>query len=594
MTSAQSQSDQPSDTAFADMQANTQPLTTGPKLAACLKDRVTPLGYQDKTYFFLSALGDIQGYDAEALIRRNGAIYYNLFAGDFAGLITDFPLTNKEDDVIGIHFGDIGGTLMRACHEVGQFDPFTPVRRNGIWRERGGILVHTGSHIYEFADGNLKGDLKSGCFRHRIIYPSTPPTPRFGERSANKAAVERLVEELDSRFGFIHGRPEAEMAAGYMLAAFYGAALEPRPHCFVSADAGTGKSTFLDLVQSLLGGACADKIDNATGAGLMQQYSGDGRLLLYDELEREEGQESRNDGIMMLVRLAFSGEGAKTVRGSAGGKAMNFNFSCPVMGVGILPPMIKQQDWSRFVYLSLGPRQGKKEKDLQDMLDWALHEGPDLWRLMLSRWPVFEANLASYRQAWGQAGATSRQAAVYSVPLAALDAAMDKNPSPSDWITAQVEGRSWLLDLFASQNEDTEAMGCLTYLLTKPLKTNWRSGTQLSVAQALDRREDDGYMEDMQGIGLRYNYRNARNNLGEGLIVANSHVGLRELFSGTRWQDRGWSHVLSRLPGAQKIPKPIKIGGVAQRGILLPKDVIDPILGNGGADTPIDEAVPNL
>ncbi len=59
-----------------------------------------------------------------------------------------------------------------------------------------------------------------------------------------------------------------------------------------------------------------------------------------------------------------------------------------------------------------------------------------------------------------------------------------------------------------------------------------------------------------------------------GLLVANSHPGLRRVYQGTRWEGGLWGSALSRLPGAEPTKQLRFADGVRSLAVWLPGDVI--------------------
>ena len=60
----------------------------------------------------------------------------------------------------------------------------------------------------------------------------------------------------------------------------------------------------------------------------------------------------------------------------------------------------------------------------------------------------------------------------------------------------------------------------------------------------------------------------------EGLIVANSHRGVSEIYRGTLWESGNWGASLKRLPRATSTKQRRFSEGVRSLGTLIPQDWI--------------------
>jgi hypothetical protein len=114
--------------------------------------------------------------------------------------------------------------------------------------------------------------------------------------------------------------------------------------------------------------------------------------------------------------------------------------------------------------------------------------------------------------------------------------------------------------------------------------------------------DDDGSAASAQnrllGIGLRVVVAEE----GLGLVVANAHQGLAEVFRGTPWHTTsnaagggGWSHALRRAPGAKPVGAVRFRQGVQSRSLWLPIDQVlpkDTRPGNGATEAPAEPLAP--
>ena len=547
---------------------------------------ITPLGRRGGSYFYLSPAGELL---EKATRDHNRLGILGLFDGRTDWLAATCPAYDKAGKPTGgwVH-ERAAGWLMRACAEAGIWDPATPVRGPGVWRDTAGrLVVHVGDALL------IEGALHPvGAIRDGTLYTAAPRLSRPAKESADKAAGLALLDRVRRwRFESPIG---SELILGFIGAAMLGGAPPWRVHVLVIGRRGTGKSWLADLVTAALGGG-AVAANNVTEAGIRQTMTGEARTVVLDESEEEEHAAHKIQAVIHLLRLMSSGAGARVMRGSAGGKAQAFSVTGCAFLAAILPPALKPQDRSRITVVRLDPLPaGPEHVGAADHAQAAIEEtqatSPALRARAIHGWPRFLDTFTAYRAAFMAKGVDPRDADRIGTLLAGRDLLTEDHVPDSDTLEQEVERFRELVEDAQEQEDEGEGEQCLTHLYTSPVNL-WRGGEQRLVAEtvmeacSLDASASSARRE-LQKIGLRL--ENAADLEGRALLVANQHTGLVRIFRDTRWARGAWQQALRYVPGAYAWPKPERFAGARARAVAIPADALPQAepngTGNGGGN----------
>ncbi len=238
------------------------------------------------------------------------------------------------------------------------------IRGRGAWLDDGRLVFHLGDKLV--VDGDLREiDSLTGSFvyeaRPRIDAPSAAPLScHEGEDLLRIARMFRWAQS-----------GAAELLAGWLFLAPICGVLRWRPHVWIGAAPGAGKSTLMDsFVSPLLPDRWAlHELGLTTEAALRQKLGVDALPVLLDEFEANtEADRRRIEGVLTLIRLSSSS--GEISRGTPSGRALTFTarsmFLLASVGVGLH----RQTDEDRITRLEILKNGG----------------GPD-------RWPELEAEL---------------------------------------------------------------------------------------------------------------------------------------------------------------------------------------------------------
>lgn len=528
---------------------------------------LTALGQWNGRYFFLTQAGELRDVSG---FQMNYLGLLSLFDGDVEWLFGVHGHYNGQGNLTGFNASKAAGNLMRQCRRAGLFDPATPVRGPGVWREGTAVVAHCGDALY--ADGEWG---PSGVKRNGFIYRAAPPVPRHAAQPAVAEAGRDLLEAVRPwRFREEVG---AELIVGFIGQAMLGGATRWRAHALVTGPRGSGKSWLLELVGAALGGAAHPVQTDFTEAGLRQSVTGEARAILLDESEQDTpGGRSRLQRLTELLRHTSGSDGARTVRGSVGGDARHFEVTGCFYITAILSEPLKPQDRARILEIELGPlARGVESSADADRVLAAIAEVRERSAGLRARglygWRRFHDTFAVYRGVFLAAGCDARQGDQYATVLAGRDLLMRDDVPCAEKAGEEVKRFAFLLQMVRLDEEEGEGAACLNHLFGSSVAGLWRSGELRTAGEIILEAMEPGAFDvrrTLGKIGLRI--ENSHDRERAVLLVANNHPGLKKIVAGERWERGIWGPALRYLPGAFAWPVPARFAGTQQRATAIP------------------------
>jgi hypothetical protein len=565
---------------------------------------VTALGSDPDQVYFLNAVGMFQVVPIKSFA---GNQLIGLYAPQMTFLEKHWPRYSKDGDPMPGAF-DVRKAVISHI-SAGRDEPHWRgedcIRGLGVWPgDDDDLVVHLGNTL------QVRGQRERPGRRDDFVYPvrHTRPAPATSRQSAGPDGP---GEEL---LGLLRcwrwRRPDVDpiLLAGWIAASFLCGALRWRPQAWLAGQRGTGKSTLMGLIASVLHrGEYARLVADATAPSIRAALVHDAAPVLHDEAEPSEDNSKLNAKIE-LMRLAASG--GHIMRATVDQQVIMQQARFMALLASVIRPPLKAQDASRIVFLDLAKNPGGRAPDLRED---ALHDlGRRIFRRMVDGWPQFRDQLLTWRDALMARGMDARGADQYGTLLAAADLLLHDGAPDSDtldlWCTPVAT---------ATQDERAEERPewrwCMDHL-TSAIAPQWRSGEQRSVGMLVAIAAGREVMTDETGkdirptradqqdaaralatMGLRWipsedeKKRAIRKRLpGDGdiptgdqlghLAIANAHASLAHVFRGTHWQSRsgasgGWKAALGDAPGASAAPS-IRFGGVTSRAVLVPIDLV--------------------
>ena len=523
------------------------------------------LGYDHDVYFYLSKeTGQVveltaRNHDKHNLQRLASLRHWDRQFGGEHGVCWDAAQA----------------ALLAAQHKVGIFDMDRFRGRGAWWDEELGSVMHTGSHVITGGKAIPVRELPRG----RNVYELDKPLD-IGMADPLCAHQAKEVLDILNMLNWEHPH-HGRLAAGWAVAAAICGALEWRPHVWFSGPTGSGKSWMMDsIIKPLLGNLALVTQSETTEAGLRQTLRHDARPVIFDEAEAQ-GQrgDTRMANVLALIRQASSETGGTIIKGGADGAAKTYSIrSCFAMS-SINVSAYQAADRNRITVLELRIPEGKAQAErdaafaaLCDHVNATLTDKfcAGFRARCLTMIPTIRRSAALLSvAASGAIGSRRLGDQVGALLAGAYSLISDEPPTPqlarelveAQDMTQQVEIRS-----------ASDEFGLLSHMLEAVVPVagaHGRVDRSLAslVRECRDAIESQGAIQEPRDsadalalVGVKATPR--------GLVVANSHRGVRKLLEGTHW-GKDWARVLRRIRGAEASGV-VRIGDVVARATTVP------------------------
>ena len=477
---------------------------------------------------------------------------------------THFPARNGMSLDIAV------GWLVEQSYARGMFDE-SLVRGRGAWIDDGRVVLHSGDYLVADGQHTALGHLET-----RFMYEQANSLRFPTENPLTNAEANHLMEVLQL---VNWERPvNAYLLAGWCVIAPVCGALQWRPHIWITGGAGTGKSWILErVVRLLLGDTGLAVQGETTEAGLRQTLRHDAMPIVFDEADTDgKSDNARIQKVLAIMRSASSSDGGKIIKGSAGGRAMDFNIkSCFALG-SIAVQAAKQADKTRISVLAIKrildqaereSRWAKLQKLHHDILTTEFAERLQartvrILPTILENARTFAAAAGAelnYQRTGDQIGTLLAGAySLYSDRVISYEKAVE-------WIREQ----DWSEERGLDEQRDEDML--LNFLLEQMIRVEHgynmveRSiGELVLVAARLT--HDEGISSDIANTRLaRHGFT-----VKEGyFVVSNNSDWIARVLDRTAWA-HGHAKILQRIEGSRKT-EPVRFGGgLQQRGVAIP------------------------
>lgn len=473
-----------------------------------------------------------------------------------------FPKYNRDGDIIGVSWQEATSELFRRQYAVGCYDP-SRIRGVGAWWDDGRPVFHLGDRLV------IQGEAWP------ILRP--PPSQYLYQRLPRRRGPQQAVPltdqegaELVSLAERFHWEAPASgiLLAGWCALAPICGALQWRPHIWLNAVAGSGKSSIMDYyIAPLLTDLALHVLNNTTEAGIRQKLRSDALPVVFDEAESNEKQDdARMQGVLSLARAASSEGRGVTIKGSPSAEVTMFNVRSMFLLSSISTSLKQAADRSRFSVLVVRiPDHITEEekrahwKGLKADLDRAVSDqtGERLVARMLALVGVVRETAEVMASVAATELGGARQGDQVGALLAGAWALQNRHvPTPDEalaWVRnsgvrEQSEGQ---VDERGGDQRD-----CLETILQAQLRCETgRDGTVTrTVAELLELADGAGsplepVSPDLAAATLG---RQGLRVEGGELLVSNIAKGVAKLLTGTAWANGGWANLLASLPGARR------------------------------------------
>jgi putative DNA primase/helicase len=457
----------------------------------------------------------------------------------------------------GVDWQSAISSLFDRQARAGVYSP-DRIRGRGAWWDDNRCVLHLGDRL--IVDGSS----------HSVM---APPPSRFNYQRLASIDIPTDLPPLTDAQGKdlidIASRFHWEVPASGLLLAGW-AALAPicgslswRPHVWLTAAAGSGKSAILDrFLGPLLDALALWPEGNTTEAFIRQELRADALPVVFDEAEsNERADQQRIQNILALARVASSSGRGVIGKGGADGAAQRFTIRSMFLLCSISTALKQGADQSRFAQLTLrNPNHLPKaertahwsalDRDLTTIVTTEL--GHRLLLRSVRMIPVIRESVAVFRRAAADRFDSQRQGDQYGTLLAGAWALANSCTATIDDAFKLIDANDWRPYQEATESPDEER--CLQHILQHQLRVETDRGSfhrtiseLIDLANAIYDQSADINTKcadaHLTRIGLRV--------MDNRLLIANTALGLRRILQDTPWA-HSWPTVLGRLPGAEK------------------------------------------
>lgn len=475
----------------------------------------------------------------------------------------------------GANWTAAASSLFERQAAAGIYSP-DRIRGRGAWWDQKQSVLHLGDRLV-LSDREVS--ISSGITGSRYLYQ------RLGSLRGPGKAVP-LADQDAFVLLELAGRFKWEVPASGLLIAGWAAlapicgALDWRPHIWLTAGAGSGKSAILDrYIAPLLGDLALHVAGNTSEAGLRQTLRADALPVVFDEAEsNERPDQQRMQAVLSLARVASSESRAQTIKGSAEGDAQRYTIRSMFLMSSIATALKQGADKSRFAQLTLrNPNEFAKQARLDhwEALDRDLDRyvtdqvGQRLQARTISLIPVIRQSVRVFTRAAAEAFDSQRLGDQYGTLLAGAWSLQSREVPTRDQAFALIDQNEW--ESYSQTTEVPDEKRCLQRILQHQIRVEADKVITRTIGELVERVL--GYSNDLAVTKELAEATLGRNGIraDDGcVVISNTAEAIAAILSDTPWSNC-WSTVLARLPGATK-PGVTRFKGVtgASRAVSIP------------------------
>jgi putative DNA primase/helicase len=537
----------PEQPAQRELQADPEPDDDLPDLDA--NNHYTCLGFDGDAYYY-------QPHSTGQIMRLSRS------AHTATNLVALAPLPYWEQLAPGARGGidwtRAAATLFAINADRGVYNP-DRIRGRGAWWDNKRTVLHLGDRL--IVDGISRPVLRP--FDSGYLYQRMSELHGPGKARPLSDAEALSICELAERF---HWEVPASglLLAGWVTLAPICGSLPWRPHAWLTAAAGSGKSAILDrYVAPLLADMGLIVAGNTTEAGLRQTLRCDALPVVFDEAEsNEKADQVRMQNILSLARVASSESHATLLKGSPGGDVTRFNIRSMFLMSSIATALKQGADRSRFAQLTLrSPTELPKEERLKhwEALDRDLDRyiTPEVALRLIARTvslvPVIRQSIRVFTRVAAEHFDSQRLGDQYGTLLAGAWSLMSSEVPTPQQAKALIDQNDW--EPYSQTTEVPDERRCIHRILQHQVrvetddKTYTRTLGELVEIAAHQISDIDVTARKAQDTLGRHGLRVEAD--ADQLLVSNTAEALATILRDTPWS-HSWATVLSRLPGAAK------------------------------------------
>ena len=522
------------------------------------------------------------GYDAEACYyhscRSGQVLRLSRSSHTATHLVALAPLAYWETlypSRMGVNWSAAASDLHERSIQAGLFCP-ERIRGRGAWWDGGRPLLNLGDRLV-LPDGELP---ITAAAPTRFVYQRMPRLDGPGD--VPPLTVQEAGEIVAVANRFLWEVPAyGTLMVGWVVLGPICGALRWRPHVWLTAGAGSGKSALLDrYITPLLGDFALLVSGSTTEAGLRQSIGTDAIPVVFDEAESNERQDQqRMQAILALARVVSSESGAALLKGSPSGEVSRYRVRSMFLLSSIATALKQGADQSRFAQLTLRnpadlPAAEREahwralDRDLERLIT------PELGRRLIARTvamiPVIRQAAAVFSTAAARHFASQRLGDQYGTLMAGAWSLLSDGVPSEQEAEQCIACHDW--QSVSEGREVNDELLCLQTILQRqvrveahdrPITRTLGELVELAAQQAHELEISAELAAQVLGRhGLRVE--------AGALLVSNTAKPIGRILRETAWAE-GWPAMLLRLQGARR-RGPVRFcgAGMVTRAVAIP------------------------
>jgi putative DNA primase/helicase len=476
---------------------------------------------------------------------------------------------------MGVNWTSAASSLFEKQAAAGIYSP-DRIRGRGAWWDQKQSVLHLGDRLV-LADAQVS--IATGIPKSRYLYQRLGKLRGPGNATPLADQDAYTLLELAERFKW-EVPASGMLIAGWTVLAPICGALDWRPHIWLTAGAGSGKSAILDrYIGPLLGDLSLHVAGNTSEAGLRQTLRADALPVVFDEAEsNERPDQQRMQSVLSLARVASSESRAQTIKGSAEGDAQRYTIRSMFLMSSIATALKQGADKSRFAQLTLrNPNEMPKDERIAhwDNLDCDLDKyiteriGQQLQARTISLIPVIRQSVKVFIRAAAEAFDSQRLGDQYGTLLAGAWSLQSSQVPTRDEAFKLIDQNEW--ESYSQTTEVPDEKRCLQCILQHQIRVEadkvvTRSINEL-VESALGYSSDPNITKALAEATLGRHGIKAEDGC---IVISNTAEAIAAMLSDTPWSNC-WPTVLARMHGATK-PGVTRFKGMAgtARAVAVP------------------------
>ena len=458
----------------------------------------------------------------------------------------------------GVDWITVASTLFTLSTAQGVYNP-DRLRGRGAWWDRGRPVLHLGNRL--ISDQHVYSDLRQ--FDSKFVYQRLAEL--YGPGTATPLTDDEATQvwRVATKFKW-EVKASGTLLAGWVALAPICGALQWRPHIWLTASAGSGKSAILDrFVRVLLADMSLIVAGNTTEAGLRQTLKADALPVVFDEAEtNERNDQIRMQNVLSLARVASSESHAAMIKGSASGEVTRYTMRSMFMMSSISTALKQGADRSRFAQLTL--KNLSEVNEAERSSQWALLEkdldayitdevATRLIARTISLLPVIRKSIVVYSRVAAEYFGSQRLGDQYGALMAGAWSLVSSDVATEESARQHISSQTW--ESFTQTTEETDETRCLQTIFQYQVrvetdeKTYTRTiGELIHIASSLTLDREIQTISAVDVLGRHGLLVEA--GPPSVVVISNSAKAIASILAVTPWS-HSWGQVLRRLPNAE-------------------------------------------